>query len=219
MLQSTSSNSSNNHIPSFLTLDDNHAHHTKDIFAIIIINSNIFSSPGTGSTLTEETLNIDRWLNFGTKKIGVKNAKKQIEDLREYMGFNISEIASIIQVKRPAIYDWLAGNSPNINNQNRLDEIYRICTIWMEKQIGKSGRTAYRKITEDKKCLMELLEESKLNIKQIIKIFDLIADLIKKTKNRQSFRDKLLKSENFEPITKEEQKARLEKISRKISKS
>ena len=107
-----------------------------------------------------------------------ESTQQQIDNLRRHMGFNISELAKIMQVKRPTIYEWLTGKPPNRKSQNRLDEIYDFCQRWTEKKAGKLGRYIYRKITQDNKCLMELLEDDVLDTLQINGALDLIATVI-----------------------------------------
>jgi DNA-binding XRE family transcriptional regulator len=165
---------------------------------------------------TKETFNSINLLNIDDNADFV-TPKEQINDLRKYMGFNISELAKIIKVKRPTIYEWLEGKSPNPRNQTRLDLIYSFCKRWKEMGAGRLGRYMYRNVTQDNKCLMDLLEEKIINEGQINKVLDVIAASLFESKKGRAAREKILKSEGFESISKGEQRSRLMKLTRKIS--
>lgn len=193
----------------------------KAVFPIFVINDksncHLIIGLNTGSTHTEETLNALKIPDMNPGRETTKSTEQQINDLRKYMGFNISELAKILQVKRPTIYEWIAGKFPSYKNQDRLDLIYTFCQRWMEKKVGKIGRHMYRNVTKDNKSLMDLFEADDFDRLQINAALDLVASIISKTIKERSEIDKILKSEGFEPISKEEQKARLMRFSRIIS--
>ena len=145
------------------------------------------------------------------------SVKKQIDELRSLMGFNILELSKIFKVQRPTIYEWLAGKSPSIKNRNKLDEIYKICQIWLKKDIGKLGEYLHQKSINNSTSLMDLFEKDMLDESAINKIFYLITKSIIKTKQRLEEMDKFLKSNGFKDLSIKEQKEKLMQISRKIN--
>lgn len=183
-------------------------------FPFFVINGNLIIALGSGCLLTSKTLSAMRIANTNEKTI---NAKQQLDNLRKYMGFNISELARILRVKRPTIYEWLAYKSPNPQNQTRLDFIYVLCQKWIEKGAGRIGRCLYRKVTQDNRCLMDLLEDKTINETQVNDTLDMIAESFLKTISEHTEREELLKSEGFEPISKEKQRSALMKLTRKLN--
>jgi len=145
------------------------------------------------------------------------SAKQQIDKLRSLMGFNILELSKIFKVQRPTIYEWLAGKSPNIKNRNKLNQIYKICQIWLKKDIGKLGGYLHQKSINNITSLMDLFEKDILDESAINKIFDLMAKSIIKTKQRFEEMDNFLKSNGLKDLSIKEQKEKLMQISRKIS--
>jgi hypothetical protein len=200
-----------------LSGEDSQTQSYRGVFPFFVINDSLIIATSTGYMFVQETLDAANLLNDSQNIKKPKSTEQQINDLRSYMGFNISELAKILQVQRPAIYEWLEGKLPNRRNQNRLDSIYEFCRGWLEKDVGKLGRYTYRKITQDNKSLMELLEQNELSVIRIHNALDLIADVIIKTKRRLEAKDRLLKDEGFKPISSKEKKTKLMKISRKIS--
>ncbi len=121
--------------------------------------------------------------------------KEQIEALRRSMGFNISEIAAILLVQRPTIYEWLESESPKLrkSNQQRLDEIYKICVRWQQANLGRIGGYL-RRVVYKNKSLFSLLSERKLNYDFIYETLNIIEEIMKKNaleqKKHQDFLEK-----------------------------
>ena len=184
-------------------------------FAFFVINDRLILGVSSGAALACEALHLSPKTNLA---IGNPiSAQEQLNNLRKHMGFNISELARIIQVKRPSIYEWLELKSPNPKNQERLDLIYSFYQYWKEKDVGKIGQYMYRKITQDGRSLMDLLEEDNIDETQVNETLDIIAASLLKVAKENAARDVLLESKGFKPISKDEQRSRLMKLTRKIS--
>ncbi len=88
-----------------------------------------FSSLGSGSMKSlSESIKEKEVLE--EHRIDLISAKDQIRFLRMGVELNISEIAAMMFVKRPTIYEWMKGKEPSLRNQKRLEEICRICSQW-----------------------------------------------------------------------------------------
>ncbi len=187
-------------------------HDRSPFFVFITVDDEFFPKviepPRTGSLTSDE-----RFIKTNkTEEKKILSAKEQLYDLRKYMGFNISVLARIMHVKRPTIYEWMNGKEPSRKNQHRLDAIYSVCETWKEKNAGWVGLYLYRKIGENNRCLIDLLEETNINKDEIDKLLDIIAKNIFKAEQEFSKKHKSLKQ-----ISKEEQRASLIKLTRKIS--
>ena len=51
---------------------------------------------------------------------------RQVRELRAALSLNKSELARILRVTRPTVYDWLAGGEPNADNVARIGQLLRL---------------------------------------------------------------------------------------------
>lgn len=169
---------------------------------------------GSGATITVS--NIDSLLSeeiqfYSQERADILFAKEKIQNLRMHMGFNISEIACILQVQRPAIYEWLELKEPNNKNQIRLDSIYKFCEAWRKTDLGSIERYIRKPIAEGK-SLFDLLSEEILNDKLIFKFLDQIEyTILQKRKSAQ-----ISGAFNFKESSPEEKERTLIQITRTI---
>ena len=67
---------------------------------------------------------IDRWEigRFGvdSQPIGTLPIARQVRELQAALSVNKSELARILRVSRPTVYDWLEGGEPNADNRLRI---------------------------------------------------------------------------------------------------
>ena len=116
------------------------------------------------------------------------HVKEKVVALKDRLGFNISEIAAILQVGRPTVYEWLETKTPKLrkNNKKRLDEIYKICQKWDKTNLGRLG-TCLRKTVCEGKSLFDLLASDKINHNLVNKtIISLKYFLEKSNKEKES---------------------------------
>ena len=99
--------------------------------------------------------------------IPILHPKEQIAYLKNIIGFKVSEIASILLVERQTVYNWLNSSDLRNDNQDRIDDIYRICAEW-EKQVKIENLDFYlrRKIYQEK-SLLDLLTMTNLDLNAI----------------------------------------------------
>jgi transcriptional regulator with XRE-family HTH domain len=51
---------------------------------------------------------------------------RQVRELRAALSVNKSELARILRVTRPTVYDWLDGGEPNADNVARIGQLLRL---------------------------------------------------------------------------------------------
>lgn len=50
---------------------------------------------------------------------------------REWLSLNISQLAAVLNVTRPTVYDWLSGDrSPHADNALRIKQVYDLAREW-----------------------------------------------------------------------------------------
>jgi hypothetical protein len=76
---------------------------------------------GTGGCITKDTLLLFYvsarenhptsylGMQYESKSIGLESPSNQLNYIRETFGFNISELANILEITRPTVYSWLQG--------------------------------------------------------------------------------------------------------------
>lgn len=169
----------------------------------IIIRITLEESHCRPQSVLEATINTDLSLD----------AKSQLEHLKTNVGFNVSQLAIMLKVKRPTVYDWLEGKNNRHSNQKRLDEIFSLFKDWQDLRIGSYF---HKKIIEEK-SLYDFLSEENINLKLIKKyVNDVKLTLIRNKKNAEN-KQKILENSGFKPLSHEELSKRADLFLCKIS--
>jgi hypothetical protein len=60
--------------------------------------------------------------------------------IRQALSLNITELAGILRVARPALYAWIQGRSqPHKNNWKRIDDVYELALDWRQMSVEPTG--------------------------------------------------------------------------------
>ena len=51
---------------------------------------------------------------------------RQVRELQTALSINKSELARILRVSRPTVYDWLDGGEPNADNRSRIRKLLAV---------------------------------------------------------------------------------------------
>lgn len=154
------------------------------------------------------------------QKIGYKHfiasltAHEQLIQIKYLMGLNILEIAGILQVSRPTIYDWLESQETTIRkkHQERLNAIYQICQNWNMKRLGRLGSYLHQPIGEVSLSLFDLLKAKSLDCNTINCQIEHIAQLMFAKRQENEAHDAFLKKHGFAPVDREDMIERLNDI-------
>lgn len=179
---------------------------------------------GSGSVITKDSYEFFSYLFSSKEKSVAKSTmttiastKDQIEDLRWHMGLNISEIASILRVKRPTVYEWLEEKTRRPRKQKRLEKIHTFCKTWKKFGVGRIGSYLY-KVLDGNKNLFNLLNDDVLDEALIVKALSRIKDNLIRIQNEKKQREEVLKKDGFvpTPVEREEIKKWIDRTMRKI---
>lgn len=167
---------------------------------------------GSGSIIGKEALSQEQSQRSFRK---VKNTKDQIEYLRSTFGFNVSQLVTILKVKRPTIYKWLENKKPNRRNQERLDIIYSSFSVWGEDKIGRVGGYLYKKLGKGLSLHDILIKESideTLAKEYVLKIKETLS-----TNRALSIkRNESLSRAGFKPISQEQREKALRHLIHRV---
>ena len=63
---------------------------------------------------------------LGSEPIATLPIARQVRELQAALSVNKSELARILRVSRPTVYDWLDGGEPNADNRSRIRTLLRL---------------------------------------------------------------------------------------------
>src|SRR5262249_55613688 len=147
-------------------------------FALYVSNiyiEDIYVSFGTGATFTKQDIEskldwVDTFQRYSKeiKPTILLPTNQQIERLKEILGLNMSEIALIMNVSRPAIYSWIDdGKKLRTDHQKRLNEFMEICSFWEKINVARLGGYFRKVVNKKEQSLLDLLSKEKLNKPEI----------------------------------------------------
>ncbi|MFN7096782.1 MAG: hypothetical protein ACK4PR_04420 [Gammaproteobacteria bacterium] len=141
------------------------------------------------------------------------DATYQIEDIKNQLGLNISELAAILLVSRPTIYDWL-NKSIDLQkkHRDRLYVLYNLSIYWSQKKMGRLANYLHKPLFNENLFLFNLLTETPLNKAKIEKFLDQLAQLILEKQQQDKLYQNILLTDGFKLASKEERDDRLNDI-------
>ncbi len=127
------------------------------------------------------------------------------------LGINILELASMLQVSRPAIFEWTESKKITIDEktQERVTRIYKISEEWKAKGVGRLGSYLHRPIGILNVSLFDLLKSDDLNLTEIDHHLNTIARAMLKKRKKDEAHEALLRKHGFEAVSKEDMDDRL----------
>ena len=174
-------------------------------------------SNGSGSLVTPQNLMSCLFPLKKQETFNTETTQDQLNNLRKYIGFNISEISNMLLVKRPTIYEWLeSNNEPSQKNQARLNIIYNLFKNHFYQQSPKIKNFLYKK-TYNEESLFSLLTKEYIDEPLIKKIALNIQESLLMQQQKRTERENLLAREGFTLVSqKHKQKVLTRLINKKI---
>ena len=157
-----------------------------------------------------ESLEFYQGLSTKRSRMPVASAKDQVSMIKIQLGLSVSDLANVLQVRRPTVYQWLSGSEPRRNNLARLNSLYKVALEWRELSNEKPG-TYIKASMLDGRSLMDLLCEDEININQISALLYRINERLSSeapAKSRRSIA-KRLSQKGYDQPSKDEQNENL----------
>jgi predicted transcriptional regulator len=146
----------------------------------------------------------------------VLSIEEELNAIRQYFGLSVSDTAQVLLVKRPTIYEWLAGTLPRPNNMKRIENVYEIAREWHALNPHPATRYLHHRVFNEK-SLIKLLAEDPLDKSVIGETMRLISvQLGKDRRDRRSISD-IAREHGFERPSNADQASALRRISAPIS--
>lgn len=105
-----------------------------------------------------------------------------LADLRQTLGLNTSQMASVLHVSRQAIYDWSHGKTVKPENRRRIESVLEIAQAWRQRSPYNLGELL-REALPDASPLLSLLQADPLDADAIFTLLDRFAEIRAKTEN------------------------------------
>lgn len=136
----------------------------------------------------------------------------QLSQIKQSMGINILEMAAILHVSRPTIYEWLASKEEiklKKQHRERLNNIYEISKLWSLKNLGVLGANLHKPLGDTGLTLFDMLKNDEISQNSIMKVLENIAQIVVTKRKKNKEHEELLRKSQFEPLSKEEREDRL----------
>ena len=153
--------------------------------------------------------NIDR---FALQPLAISTLPiaRQVRELQAALSINKSELARILGVSRPTVYDWLDGGEPNADNRSRIRTLLRLLS---ESRVSSNSplfpRFVRSRLEPGNQILLDLLSEETINeatTKNLVRRAKALGDAMDAQREKREAR---LREAGFEEPNAEQRKANL----------
>ena len=160
---------------------------------------------------------IERTSNAGVSEdqLGFRDVLKlsvveQIHELQAALSLNKSQLARILRVSRPALYDWLRGREPNAANAERLHILLR-CLTQAEVSGACPLNTRFVRQPADLggPALLDLLSEERIDEDCVVNAIEEAQALGDAATQRRVAREERLRNLGFEDPGREQRREQL----------
>jgi len=144
------------------------------------------------------------------RELLILSAADQAREVLTGLSLNRSQLADILLISRPTLYDWLDGREPNAANSERLLEVLRVL-----RRAGVSSsdpippRFVRHPLNDGDVCLLDLLRSTDLDADRILAVLTEARALVKEMDSRRSEREERLRNLGFEEPSAEQRKTQL----------
>ncbi len=134
----------------------------------------------------------------------------QARELLAALSLNKSQLAEVLRVSRPTVYDWLEGKEPNASNAERLTTLLRVL-----KDVGITSasplhpRFVRQPLAEESPALIDILRGDALDESAIKSLARDAKELVHRAENRRVAREDRLRALGFEDPSDEQRREQL----------
>lgn len=141
----------------------------------------IMFTPGTGGLYTPQNVkNIknDRiFINVNIEKqeisqVDLSPPSEKIRIIKDNLGLNVSELASVLEVSRPTVYSWLDGNEPKPDSSIKINQLSKIAEKIHDLQIDRLHNLIRRPIFDGSKSLIDIIKNHEETADALAKLKD-----------------------------------------------
>lgn len=148
--------------------------------------------------------------SLGLRDILKLSVVEQMQELQATLSLNKSQLARILRVSRPALYEWFRGKEPNPANTDRLHTVLR-CLVRAQAS-GTSplnARFVRQSADLDGPALLELLSEERIEEDRVVGAIEEAQALGDAATRRRDAREERLRNLGFEAPGREQRREQL----------
>ena len=136
---------------------------------------------------------------LGFREVLKLSVVEQMQELQAALSLNKSQIARVLRVSRPALYEWFRGKEPNPTNTGRLHTLLR-CLV-RARASGASplnARFVRQSADLDGPALIDLLGEERIDEERVVHSIEQAQALGNAAIRRRATREERLRDLGFE---------------------
>ena len=149
---------------------------------------------------------------LGFRNVLELSVVEQMQELQAALSLNRSQLARILRVSRPALYDWLRGREPNAANTERVHTLLRCLARTRVSGANLLNARFVRQSADlDGPALIDLLAEERIDEDRLVNAIEQARALGDTASRRRANREERLRDLGFEdpgPEQRREQLAR-----------
>ena len=135
---------------------------------------------------------------------------EQMQELQAALSLNKSQLARILRVSRPALYDWLRGREPNTANTERAHTFLRCLARTRASSASPLNARFVRQRTDlDGTVLLDLLCEERIDEQRVVTAIEQTWALGDAAIRRRATREERLRNLGFEDPGREQRREQL----------
>jgi hypothetical protein len=134
----------------------------------------------------------------------------QAREVLAALSLNKSQLAEVLRVSRPTVYDWLDGKEPNASNSDRLTMLLRLLArAEVTSASPLNSRFVRQPLSEDGPALLDRLRADTLDSERILSQLRASRALGDKAESRRVTREQRLRALGFEEPSEQQRKDQL----------
>jgi hypothetical protein len=138
------------------------------------------------------------------------SAGDQAREVLASLSLNRSQLAEILRIARPTLYDWLDGREPNAANSDRLLVLLRLLArAGVSSSDPLPPRFVRHPLNDEGVSLLDLLRSEDLDEERALALLGEARALVREMDSRRNEREERLRDLGFEEPSAEERKAQL----------
>lgn len=123
----------------------------------------------------------------------------QLNELRAGLSLNKSQLARIMRVTRPTIYEWYEGKDPNATNNDRIRTLLRVLDLSaVSGAMPLNARFVRQPLGPTEPALLDLLCEPRLDRARVVRVLKRVRALSGAALHKRKHREDRLRALGFE---------------------
>ena len=135
---------------------------------------------------------------------------EQMQELQAALSLNKTQLAGVLRVTRPTLYDWLHGREPNAANAGRLDTLLSILAqASVSSASPLNALFVARSLEVNAPSLFDLLCEESVDEDRVVHAMRASRDLADSASRKRLAREERLRTLGFEELGGDQRKRQL----------